>query len=183
MAAIRDVLKQYHKLNDWCAQFWNKTYKTCSNDIACSAGCGICCELQSVNILESYSIYMSLTDKLTAAVLPESSKCVFLVDDKCSIYGIRPQICRTHGLAIKSKEFISAYSITCPYNFSKTDLDCMPECILDIDMVTENLMKLNYAFCLLVNLKHLASERILLKDIAMRTLSLEIAQAFASIYE
>jgi len=180
MYTTLNVLAKYKKLSIWCEKFCKKTFVKYADDIACHAGCGICCELQSVNLLEAFSIFSSGVCGAVPVKSDNDGKCVFLHDDKCSIYDNRPLVCRTHGLAIKSREFTSAYSITCPYNFRETDFDKRSDFILDMDIVTENMMRLNYAFCIMTNLRHLESERILLCDIANSQFTPEIAQAFSS---
>lgn len=179
MSSIENVLEKYNQLGAYCENFWKRVSKKFAKDIACHAGCGICCELQSVNLLEAYSITRSLPRDYCALESIQNCKCVFLCNDVCTIYASRPIICRTHGLIIKSVEFTSDCSITCPYNFSECDSEIAPEAILDIDRVTENMMKLNYAFCTITDLKHLASERIDLADIANRKFSPEVKGVFA----
>jgi Fe-S-cluster containining protein len=41
----------------------------------------------------------------------KNKKCVFLKNNKCSIYSVRPKICRDYGVK---------YYIQCPYNGMKT---------------------------------------------------------------
>jgi Fe-S-cluster containining protein len=178
MDKIETIVQQYKKLADWCSAFWNAVYEKYKGDIACNPGCGICCELQSVNLLEAYLIYSALQSGTTSLNNQFKEKCVFLIDDKCEIYTVRPLICRTHGLAIKSREFTTSYSITCPYNFGETDLDKSSSVILDMDMITENSVKLNLAFCLVNGLDKFADKRILMRDIASGTFDPQIAHVF-----
>lgn len=178
MDKIETIVQQYKKLSDWCSAFWNAVYDKCSGDIACSAGCGICCELQSVNLLEAFIIFRALQTGKIRLNDKYNEKCVFLIDDKCEIYNVRPLICRTHGLAIKSREFTTAYSITCPYNFNETDLTKNPGIILDMDMVTENSVKLNLAFCITNGLDNFGDKRILMRDIVSGTFASQIANVF-----
>lgn len=174
MSSIENVVEKYNELGMYCENFWQRVLKKFAKDIACHAGCGICCELQSVNLLEAYSITRSLPLDYTPPESVQNSKCVFLSNDVCTIYTSRPLICRTHGLIIKSIEFTNDYSITCPYNFSECDVEISSEVILDIDRITENMMKLNYAFCMITDLLHLASDRIDLADIANRKFAIPV---------
>jgi len=178
MDKIEAIVRQYKKLSEWCSGFWNAVYDKCSGDIACNAGCGICCELQSVNLLEAYIIFKALTSRRIILNNQFHEKCVFLMDDKCEIYNVRPLICRTHGLAIKSKEFVTSYSITCPYNFNETDLEQKNSIILDMDMVTENSVKLNLAFCMINGLDDFADKRLLMRDITSGTFDPQIVNVF-----
>jgi Fe-S-cluster containining protein len=178
MDKVETIVQQYKKLSDWCSAFWNAVYEKCKGDIACNAGCGICCELQSVNLLEAYIIFRALQSGTISLNNQFKEKCTFLIDDKCEIYNVRPLICRTHGLAIKSREFTTSYSITCPYNFCETDLDKNSSIILDMDMVTENSVKLNLAFCLINGLDNFADKRILMRDIVSGTFDPQIVHVF-----
>ncbi len=177
MASIADILQKYCKLTDFCARFWATVSSRYPKDIACHEGCGICCELQSVSMIEAFSIWQALSNTGLITAQPTNQSCVFLKNDSCLIYTARPVICRTHGLAIKSKEFIGDYSITCPYNFSVSE-NIPPDAILDIDLITQNLVRLNYAFCMQINKTQLASERIKLSDIANNNLESQIQTAF-----
>jgi uncharacterized protein len=183
MSSIEDIIDKYNQLGTYCENFWHRVLKYSSGDIACHEGCGICCELESVNLLEAFVISTSLKSDYRASECTGDGKCVFLRDDVCTIYASRPIICRTHGLIIKSVEFTTDYSITCPYNFNNSNSEISPESILDIDRVTQNMMKLNYAFCLVNDVKHLAAERIDLADIAHKKLTPVIARIFKHDYE
>jgi len=178
MSKTETIVQQYKKLSDWCSSFWNTVYDKYKGDIACNAGCGICCELQSVNLLEAYIIFKALQSCTLNLNTQCNEKCVFLVDEKCEIYNVRPLICRTHGLAIKSREFTTSYSITCPYNFNETDLEKNSSIILDMDMITENSVKLNLAFCLIHGLDNFAEKRILMRDIVAASFDPQIINVF-----
>jgi uncharacterized protein len=178
MNTVEMILSRYRELSNYCEKFWLHVSQKYASDIACHASCGICCELQTVNVLEAYFIYrfLSTASKNTAAA--DSGKCAFLNTSGCRIYSIRPLICRTHGLVMKSREFVDKYSITCPYNFYSDESVIQEDAILDIDKITENMVKLNYTYCMVHNRKHLASERVLLTSIADGTLPLEIRELF-----
>lgn len=177
MSLIREILEKYDILCDYCEKFWHNVSKNYPQDIACHEGCGICCELQSVNLLEAYSIYSALRHKAKKTESEKKKPCVFLVNDTCSIYSSRPVICRTHGLMIRSVEFTSRFSITCSYNFHHTE-NVSQNAILDIDSVTKNLMRLNYAFCMTIDNRGMASERVFLSEIATDSLASEIQNVF-----
>lgn len=183
MNSISDIINQYKRLSLFCENFWNTVYKSHSKEIACHAGCGICCELQSVNILEAYCIYRQIVSDNRFVSDQPNEKCVFLKNNLCQIYSVRPIICRTHGLPIRSTEFTTEFSITCPYNFYDKDTEISPECILDMDRITENSIRLNYAFCLLHGIKERASERIFLTDIAVSNLDKQLQPIFNRPYE
>lgn len=68
---------------------------------SCKAGCGNCCKI-NVSITEHEALIISIhTGKVIAKSLFLTSKpdfhgspCPFLIDDKCSIYSVRPFVCR-----------------------------------------------------------------------------------------
>jgi hypothetical protein len=88
--------------------------------------------------------------------------CVFLDSrDLCRIYGRRPVICRTHGLALRRAPGAAPHY--CGSNF--TDGAPREEEILDETRITENLMRLNLAFCTLLGDRDLAGCRFALADV------------------
>jgi uncharacterized protein len=183
MGTVAIILSKYRNVSSYCENFWLQVARKYASDIACHSTCGICCELQSVSVLEAYSIFRFLSENGRPDAVSDNGKCVFLSNNMCQIYSVRPLICRTHGLVMKSREFVDSYSITCPYNFYSTDSEIQDDAILDIDKITENMIKLNYAFCMVHDKKHLASERVLLASIADSTLPLEIRELFADCNE
>jgi Fe-S-cluster containining protein len=73
----------------------------------CRRGCSGCCTDISVLPVEWSSIREGLSDPagmIRAAARPASAApdhlCAFLVDRSCSIYPLRPLICRAHGLPL-----------------------------------------------------------------------------------
>lgn len=165
MASLTELLQNYQTVCRYCDTFFYSTVERYPEQINCHQGCDACCELQSVNALEAFSIWQSLQTTTAPALLSDSTheKCIFLNQGTCSIYAVRPLICRTHGLVISSSEFPEGVALSCRSNF-KTAL---PEkrFILDSDKLTENLMRLNLAFCLLCEDRGLSSERFFLADI------------------
>ena len=172
MKTLFKIVEQYKKLSTYCDTFWKKTAEKFPKEIACHAGCSICCELPSVNYLEAMIIARS--GEQTPPAKPEKTEeksqegsCPFLCGNRCGIYASRPLICRTHGLLLKSKEFTDRVTITCPYNFSAIDLSTVDlDYALDIDKVTDNLARLNAAFCLLLGDIKKSEQRIALSDLA-----------------
>ncbi len=163
---LNSVLANYRKLCDYCDQFWMKVISAYPDDFTCRKGCGICCELQSVNQLEAHCIRAFLqsqpasNDKCSG-----SDRCPFLSDENCTIYSARPLICRTHGLVLKSDEFTHP-TVSCPYNFNNTHpFDLPDELILDIDKITENLTRLNLAFCICTGKKTESDVRVKMADL------------------
>jgi hypothetical protein len=157
------------------------------NEIACRKGCGICCELQSVNQIEAYVIHsyivnnnisddVSVDDDITDVTNVNNDVCSFLHQQSCAIYPARPIICRTHGLILRSSEFpLSKQAASCPYNFPSIHPDDFPqELAVDVDLITKNLVNLNLAFCMASGIDigdgaESAENRVLLRDLAGAT--------------
>jgi len=53
---VPEIMDNYRKLCAYCDSIWNHVREAYPNEIACRKGCGICCELQSVNQIEAYAI-------------------------------------------------------------------------------------------------------------------------------
>ncbi|OGR01590.1 MAG: hypothetical protein A2511_11640 [Deltaproteobacteria bacterium RIFOXYD12_FULL_50_9] len=164
MATIDDLLGQYRVLRDYCDGFWRKVEKRHGADLHCRKGCHECCRLQGVTPLEAHVLLAALRlagttiDKQTGS---QTAFCPLLRFDECLVYPHRPLICRTHGLAISGQLLTGGAVDCCPANFSAELLALMDrDLILNIDMITDNLMRLNLAFCLLLGDRQLAGERI-----------------------
>lgn len=160
---MNELLKSYDNLCAYCDQFWKAVFLKYPGQISCRAGCSICCELQSVNALESFVISRFLTAKI---IKPADERCPFILDNLCGIYEARPIICRTHGLVFKTDECPQSISISCPYNFNDPEIELGPTDLLDIDKLSMNLAKLNYVFCTLIDKPEWITSHFLLKDIA-----------------
>jgi Fe-S-cluster containining protein len=167
MPAFQKIIGQHKNLCSYCDAFWKRTKDRYPTEIKCSPGCSACCVLQSVNFLEAYLI----ADRHAAGGTPSSSltgdKCHFLEEDKCRIYPVRPLICRTHGLLLKSREFRGRFAPSCAQNFTCAELSAADDAYsLDIDRITNNLARLNAAFCILLGDLKKAKERIAVGDLA-----------------
>lgn len=170
------IRAQYEKLAAFCSAFWNKVAEALPGQIACRKGCAICCELPSVNLLEARLIadYCAQHPVDSPARDPakrpdgnQDGSCPFCDDNACRIYEVRPIICRTHGLLLRGESFREPITISCPYNFRDLDLAAIgTTLVLDIETVSDNLARLNAAFCLAQGDVKKASERVLLKQLA-----------------
>lgn len=167
MSTSQKIINQYKKLRSYCDGFWKQTKDKYPAEIACSPGCSICCELQSVNFLEAFVIAEHRGRGGSSAPPPSGTSCPFLSDNRCRIYPVRPLICRTHGLLLRSKEFSGRTAPSCPFNFTSADPAALSDTYaLDIDAITAGLAKLNAAFCMLLGGVKKAKERIALRDLA-----------------
>jgi Fe-S-cluster containining protein len=121
--------------------------------IGCRPGCSTCCMAFSVLPLEAALLAEGLARRpLTAARSP--GRCLFLQDDLCAIYALRPVICRTQGLALayidEAEERIEVSA--CPLNFPD-DAPLEHEDLLLMDRFNERLAALNLRYCRLNGLE------------------------------
>ncbi len=105
------------------------------DDMQCGAGCAACCLAElSVLAIEAEAIAAFVeampTDAraavATRAALPanhEAPRCAALdPDDRCAIYPVRPLVCRSHGVAIRTGDLVDA----CALNFHKRPPHTLP---------------------------------------------------------
>lgn len=88
----------------------------------CKNGCSGCCvDGLSVNVVE----FMAIKNELVTYHQPfthkkTEGKCPFLNESEaCTIYSVRPIICRSHGAPTK----LANHKSVCPLNFSEVALD------------------------------------------------------------
>lgn len=122
--------------------FFDRARSRHAQGITCHAGCDECCRRRfSVTMLEAVAIREALgglpveaRERLRRrATEGDRSVCPALEGDgRCSIYGARPMICRTHGLPIRfggQAEGRSPRALpvidACPKNFVGEDLGAL----------------------------------------------------------
>ncbi|MBN1131019.1 MAG: YkgJ family cysteine cluster protein [Chitinispirillaceae bacterium] len=180
MASRAEIVARYHQLTAFCTVFWDRVAHALPGQLACRPGCSMCCELRSVNYLEALVIAdycarhpAARSQRNTCSISPEpDGSCPFLSRGRCGIYEARPLICRTHGLPLKGRSFREPLSITCPLNFTGVDLEAIDNSlVLDSEKLSDNLARLNAAFCMLLGKVEKASQRILLGDLAEGTVN------------
>lgn len=118
--------KPIDTLHDNATGFFNKVQEKYKSDMLCSAGCSKCCytdisvfEVESEKITAWFeSLALDFKDQLKNlwSQKNDNNACAFLYDNKCTIYEVRPLICRTQGAPLYlSTENILDY---CPLNFT-----------------------------------------------------------------
>lgn len=151
------VIEKYHELCSYCDTFFTRAISVADTNMECRLGCGDCCILETVCELEAYVISQhpgyAATDArdipdgagIEAALSKQARSCAFLENGTCTIYSVRPVICRTHGLPLqyRSENRIEC----CPRNFPGVDIaESFTRILFDAEAVTEALMRLNAAF-------------------------------------
>jgi Fe-S-cluster containining protein len=117
-----------------------------STMLQCRPGCSECCMQFSVLPLEAAILAAELENKDTTP--HQSEKCLLLDDDLCTVYEVRPIICRTQGLALAYiDESAGAIEVSaCPLNFPD-DFSFTHENVLYMDQFNQRLAALNLRYC------------------------------------
>jgi len=114
--------------------------------IRCRPGCSACCMEFSILPLEA-AMLLAGRDCRAAGGQRRKGRCVFLDDDRCTVYPLRPIICRTQGMAlayideIEERIEVSA----CPLNFAEDDVLEQVD-LLFMDGFNERLAALNLRY-------------------------------------
>lgn len=148
------LLNNYHllvqRVDDWLMNIDNEIRQ----HMKCRPGCSSCCKNFTVYSVEAYSISLYLKRNITDSsatcgkILNEQADkedtCIFLNKDLCTIYPVRPLICRTHGYPVVIKNEKEARVDCCPENFQKMTLK--REHLIDIDHLNTMLFSINTLF-------------------------------------
>ncbi len=111
-----------NEVDNRCTVLWEKHHQ----HMKCRAGCASCCEAFKVLPVEFEYIKANINfDELKPNWDASDDECVFLVNNKCSIYEHRPIICRTHGYPlVRLNEELEEYEVSfCPLNFKNFPID------------------------------------------------------------
>lgn len=77
--------------------------------LSCRQGCSACC-VEGLSVLPVEAALI-LSAGLAPPARPQPGRCVFLDEDgACTVYPVRPVVCRTHGLALRGAEQSTAPS-------------------------------------------------------------------------
>lgn len=154
----------YRKLIDKINQYEAKLLEKYNSDITCRRGCDTCCILESVFPVEAYIIYDSIrSGDVDPGELKQHvpGRCIFLKEGNCSIYTVRPVICRTHGYPV----YVEGKVDFCPENFKERgSIDS--EYILNLDNLNSALASINLIFSREISDDFFKRDRIPLKELA-----------------
>lgn len=107
-------LGQWHQKID---AFFDGSFQRNKSNMACADGCDKCCKVErSVFSIEAELIREHVKDNpILESSENEPGQCAFLTNGRCSVYAVRPSICRSHGLVLQQDDGISH----CELNFLK----------------------------------------------------------------
>jgi len=116
MTAAAQILEKYKKLLSSIDALCEKITNNSDGGITCHTGCSSCCEA-GIRLcpLEAFSI-----KQWSRRQTPPkgNGSCIFLENDLCSIYDVRPVICRTHGYPLLYNGDESLELSLCEKNFT-----------------------------------------------------------------
>lgn len=116
-------------LQENASGFFDKTILKYASEMKCKEGCSKCCytdisifKVESERIKEWFNSKdeeVKKNLKLLWSSQNEPKACTFLYEEKCSIYEVRPVICRTQGVPL----FLATENVLdyCPLNFEAKD--------------------------------------------------------------
>lgn len=116
--------------------------------LKCRPGCKECCTKFSILPLEAAIILEYLEKSGITCSGNDRAKCSFLVNGLCTVYGVRPLICRTQGLPIAYIDAdIGVIQVSaCHLNFAD-DYRFSEEDLLYLDTFNLELAELNSLYC------------------------------------
>jgi Fe-S-cluster containining protein len=170
MSTKQSILDNYDKLCFYCDGFFSSIGSMYADDMRCKKGCSTCCKLHSVCTLEAFVIARHVAAQKSRTLTRKKGDlrrhiCAMLKNKGCMVYAARPVICRTHGLAI-SMDKRRTVRPSCALNFTKRDVRTLPRShVFDSAAITDNLMRLNIAFCMAIGHAALASDRFTMEQI------------------
>jgi Fe-S-cluster containining protein len=168
MTTIRAILDNYAALCRCCDGFFASLRRVYKGAIMCAPGCFACCELHSVCALEAYALATHLAGRpvATEAAPRKRAMCALLRNGECSAYPARPVICRTHGVALHADNGTTVLP-SCDRNFIDVELASLrPQHVFDTAKATNNLLRLNMAFCMAAGIRRLSSKRFTMEQVA-----------------
>lgn len=163
-----EVLARYRELGDYCDALAQRVRDRFGAVWQCRAGCSGCCRLATVCGLEAVVLLRAGLDSgFSGQFESGGEQCCLLREERCLVYAHRPLICRTHGLPLVSGALTEGEVDCCPLNLpalaevAELEMDL----IVDLDRLTENLMRLNLAFFLTLGRPELAETRFALASL------------------
>jgi len=156
---MADPLEAYQALLIKLDAFFENALARYPDDIQCAPGCSHCCHrdlslfpfelerlIDAVRALPAEA-RRRVVERARLAQADEEAACPLLERDRCSVYGARSVICRTHGLLSLFEVRPGERELSlCPYNF-KTAERVDGACVLDLTPVNQVLATINHLIC------------------------------------
>ncbi len=130
-----------------------------SSVIACTDGCDGCCRHLSLFPVEAAALATALQElplrereriRERARDYPPDHPCPLLEGHRCTLYGARPLICRTHGLPLLINTNGVHQVDYCPLNFQ--GISSLPGgAVINLDQLNEILVTVNLQFVATAN--------------------------------
>lgn len=152
-------MADFRDLQDKAEESFENFFKKYQNQMTCAKGCSRCCIgglsifAWEAAIITDWFFDLSAEEKeewkkrqrlpqtksetFTDSEGQDYSACSFLREDLCSIYPVRPSLCRTQGMAIQYVEDREVIRDWCPLNFREGDA---PEMRDDLNLDALNQM-------------------------------------------
>lgn len=149
------AVARYPELVDKVDAFFARVMARHADRMQCGAGCDDCCRQQlSITTVEADAIRAALPglpdevrERLgTRAADENPDRCVALdADGRCAIYAVRPLVCRSHGVPIRTSPPRSLPVIdACHKNFTAGGPAAAdPDCVLDQSTLSTVLLALD----------------------------------------
>ena len=157
---IMQSLRYYRELIQKIDAFTESINSTYGNQLHCREGCSSCCILESIMPVELVPIvqwYVTQPESIKTIIKQEDShSCIFLHNNSCIIYPVRPVICRTHGYPVLIRNSVDI----CPLN---NGINFEPQYILNLENCNTMLAAINILFIKEVQIPALQTERINLR--------------------
>lgn len=156
---MNEALAQYRALLEKVDRLFSEIQSRHPGEFNCRLGCHSCCKPGlTVNSLEAENIRRGLKPEITekmraleAADPFQGLRCSFLeADGACGIYGLRPLVCRSHGLPLQFKDLGESegeeaiFRDVCYLNFRHQDIAGLPDQdVLNLDTLNTILAMLH----------------------------------------
>jgi len=147
----RSLFKHYEALQRKIDRYCDQARQKFGPRLQCRAGCALCCA-QDIAVLPVEFHFLRAHPAITEATKQlgtrTSQGCVFLHEDRCTIYQARPVICRTHGLPLLVRSGGTQQRDCCPLNTRSLVLESLERSdLLDLETLNTMLGAVNLLFC------------------------------------
>lgn len=123
---MEKYFEQYLSLRNEIDTLSENLEKKHTKHMKCKTGCDMCCMDYSVFPLEFHFILNQLKNEKAKPLINKDAginDCIFLNNHKCTIYNVRPVICRTHGLPLIYMNESGDWELSaCELNFTEFDM-------------------------------------------------------------